>query len=92
MVGLIPFSDGEEETVARLLKKDTEERTGLPFSSIVASVMQDRAAKGAARELELDVEVRGMHDTDKLGRSATGNLFARKISRQSTLFHKEFVS
>jgi len=78
MVGLIPFSDGEDEAVASLLTKVTEERTRLPLSSMVASVMQDRATKGVACELELDVEVCGIHDTDKLGRPATGQLVRSK--------------
>ncbi len=52
----------------------TKDRTWLPMSSILAYIMQDRAAKGVASELDLDEEVCGMHDTDKLGRSATRQL------------------
>jgi hypothetical protein len=78
MVGLLPSSNGTDAGVAELLIKTTEERTGKPMSAIVANLMQDRAAKGVSRELGLDEEVCGMHDTDKLGRSATGQLVRSK--------------
>jgi hypothetical protein len=74
MLGMINFSNGEDAAVASLLTKVTADRTWLLMSSIVANIMQDRAAKRVASELDLDEEVCRMHGTDKLGRSATGQL------------------
>ncbi len=71
MVGLLPSSDGTDAGGTELLIKITEERTGKPIAAIVANLMQDRDAKDVSRELGLDEEVCGMHDTDKLGPSAT---------------------
>ena len=55
-------------------------RTGHSFEAIMARMRADRAAKGVAGALDLDEEeVCEMHDTDKLGRSATGALVRTRM-------------
>ena len=64
IVGLLPSSDGTDAGVAKLLINIPKERTGEPMSAIVADLMQYRAAKLVSRELPVDEEVCGMHDTE----------------------------
>ncbi|KAK3270774.1 hypothetical protein CYMTET_20841 [Cymbomonas tetramitiformis] len=67
--------------VALLFDKTLIERTGHPLKTLVSSMIADRAAKGVAESCELEMEVCGMHDGDKLGSSATGALVRTKGKR-----------
>ena len=48
--------------------------TGFNFNKICGCSVQDRAAKSVARYLELEEKTCDMHDRDKIGRSAIGEL------------------
>mmetsp|Transcript_37826 Transcript_37826/g.106865 ORF Transcript_37826/g.106865 Transcript_37826/m.106865 type:complete len:156 (+) Transcript_37826:152-619(+) len=77
-VALKPCFDGTDRGVAEELEMITAARCGLPLDNIVGSVISDRAAKGVSEEFGLEEEVCGMHDGDKLGRSAIGELLRRR--------------
>ena len=53
---------------------------------IVGSAVQDAAAKSVARLLGLEVETCDMHDTDKVGQSAIGELTRRKDGEEVNPF------
>ena len=57
-----------------MVKKEVKAVTGWDFGNICGLSVQDGAAKGVARFLELEVETCDMHDSNKIGRSATGEL------------------
>ena len=75
-VALKKSSKNTDADIANLWKEVMGERCGgLEFEDIVGRMRSDRAAKGVAGALEMEEEeVCEMHDTEKLGRSATGGL------------------
>ena len=62
------------QNVAGLAKDVVKSMTGFEFGNICSCSIQDSAAKSVARHLELEAETCDMHDTDKMGRSAIGEL------------------
>eukprot|EP00966_Prymnesium_polylepis_P326748 7382651-Prymnesium_polylepis.1 len=72
--GFVRSPDNKDVDVAAAAKKAFKEITGYEFDEIFSSGISDRAAKGVTGELNLEEEVCGMHDGDKLGRSGTGAL------------------
>ena len=87
-IGFVPSQENTSEAVSELFNRTVRDRTLQTFSSIVASVIQDRAAKAVASELDLESEVCGMHDGDKLGRSAVGNLVRSKNHHKVNPFNE----
>ena len=78
-IGLKKSSRNHDADVATIWKDMVPERCGLQFVEIVGRMRSDRAAKGVAGELQMEEEeVCEMHDTDKLGRAATGGLVRTK--------------
>ena len=75
-IALKKSSTNRDPDVANLWKEVMDERCGgLQFEEVVGRMRSDRAAKGVAGVLEMEEEeVCEMHDTEKLGRSATGGL------------------
>ena len=75
-IGLKKSSKNADADIAHLWKETMDERCGgLKFDDIMGRMRSDRAAKGVAGVLEFEEEeVCEMHDTEKLGRSATGGL------------------
>jgi hypothetical protein len=69
-------SKNADADAANLWKEVVDERCGgLEYEDIVGRMRSDRAAKGVAGVLDMEEEeVCEMHDTEKLGRSATGGL------------------
>jgi hypothetical protein len=80
-IGLKRSSDNTDKGVAALFDKTILARTGLQREQVLASVIQDRAAKGVAGELDLEEEVCGMHDGDKLGQAAVGALVRTRMKK-----------
>ena len=62
------------ESVAGLARLVIEEITGFEFNQVCGASVQDAAAKSVARLLNLEEETCNMHDGDKIGRSAIGEL------------------
>ena len=78
-IGLKRSLHNKDTNVAEIWTDLVKERTGFDVDEIIARMRSDRAAKGVAEELGLEeVEVCEMHDTDKLGRAATGALVRTK--------------
>ena len=72
----------KDTDVASIWHDLMQERAGFAFDAIVARMRSDRAAKGVAAELDMEeVEVCEMHDTDKLGRAATGALVRTRMKK-----------
>jgi hypothetical protein len=71
-------SENKDLDVATLARQSFGELTGLHFDAVFASGIQDAAARGVSKHLELEDEVCGMHSGDKLLRSATGDLTRSK--------------
>ena len=78
-IGLLRSKHNKDKDVATLWKDTTLTRTGHEFSAIVGRMRADKAAKGVAGACGMDEEeVCEMHNTDKLGRVATGALVRTK--------------
>lgn len=73
-IGLVKSPFNMDVEVATLFKNVCKERTGFEFSDLCMAVVSDRAAKGVSHYLDIEEEVCEMHDTDKIGQSATGAL------------------
>lgn len=71
-IGLVKSVHNKDLDIATLFKAVCLERTGFEFNALCMAVIQDRAAKGVSHALSLEEEVCEMHDTDKIGQSATG--------------------
>ena len=57
---------GNDKALGEMFGRVVEERTGLQLDQIVGSMVSDRAAKGVAKQSNMEeVEVCEMHDTDK---------------------------
>lgn len=67
--------------VAIMARNVVKEITNHNFSDICGCSVQDSAAKSIARHLDLEEETCDMHDTDKIGRSAIGELLRKKGER-----------
>ena len=87
-------STNRDPDVANLWKEVMDERCGgLQFEEIVGRMRSDRAAKGVAGVLEMEEEeVCEMHDTEKLGRSATGGWCAPATRSPSTHSQRASIS
>ena len=70
--------DNTGEGVGSLAKTVVKEVTWFQTNTIVGSAVHDGAAKSVARSLGLEVETCDMHDTDKVGQSAIGELTRSK--------------
>jgi len=74
-IGLKKSSRNTDADVATIWTDIVPARCGLRFEQVVGRMRSDRAAKGVAGELDMqEEEVCEMHDTEKLGRAATGGL------------------
>ena len=65
------------QSVADLAKLVVKDITGFDFGNLCGCSVQDSAAKSVARHLELEEETCDMHDSDKIGRSAIGELLRK---------------
>ena len=70
--------------VSELLKEVSVETTGFTLDAISGAAKQDAAAKKVAKVLNLEVETCDMHDGDKVGQSAVGEL-TRKDGHGNTV-------
>lgn len=78
-IGLIRSLHNKDKDVSEIWQDTMKARTGYTLDEIVARMRSDRAAKGVAGELDFEEEeVCEMHDTDKLGKVATGALVRSK--------------
>ena len=68
------------QVVSDLARAVTKELTDHDFNTLFAASVQDAAAKSVARHLNVEVETCDMHDGDKVGGSAIGEL-VRKNGR-----------
>ena len=67
------------DVVAALCKSICIEMTGMELSSIIGAAVQDRAALSVPDYIGLDeAEACDMHDGDKIGRTALGELVRSK--------------
>ena len=71
-------TSSKDKDVSALIDKTFKSRTGYSADVVFGSAISDRAAKGVSGDLDLEEEVCGMHDGDKLGQSATGALVRSK--------------
>lgn len=78
--------DNTGEDSSTLTRTVVKEVTGFQTDEIVGSAVQDGAAKSVARLLGLEVETCDMHDTDKIGQNAIGELTRRKDGREVNPF------
>ena len=62
------------ESVANLAREEVFNTTGYRFDQIIGCSVQDAAARSVAAHLQLEEETCDMHDGDKIGRSAIGEL------------------
>lgn len=69
-------------SVADTLQSRVERIAGIPLMKLIAACMSDRAALGVGNELEVELnEPCLMHDGDKLGRAAVGDLTRSRMRR-----------
>lgn len=68
------------DSVALMAREVVNELTGFDFNDVCGASVQDAAAKGVARALNLEEETCDMHDGDKIGRAAIGELLRRNGS------------
>ena len=66
------------EYIADLARDVIEETTGVGFHTLTGSSVQDCAALSVAEELDLEPEKCTMHQGDKIGKSAIGELVRSK--------------
>jgi hypothetical protein len=80
-IALKKSSKNADQDVANLWRNVMEERCGgFTFEDIVGRMRSDRAAKGVAGKLDMgEEEVCEMHDTDKVGQSATKGLVRTRM-------------
>ena len=76
--GLTQLSSSTTDDVASTIKSVLLARSGFQCDDLVGAGISDRAARSVQRILDLEEEVCGMHDGDKLGQSATGGLVRTK--------------
>ena len=62
------------ESVVNLAREEVFNTTGYRFDQIIGCSVQDAAARSVAAHLQLEEETCDMHDGDKIGRSAIGEL------------------
>jgi hypothetical protein len=77
-LGLVPLSDGTDKVGAITIETVMNEVTGFKYNQVMAAMISDLAAKGIAREFEQEGESCDMHQGDKIGRSAIGDLVRSK--------------
>ena len=66
------------EYIADLAREVVKETTGYDFNTLAGSSVQDCAALSVAEELDLEPEKCTMHQGDKIGKSAIGELVRSK--------------
>jgi len=76
-LGFCKVNDSVGETVTDLAQKVVLEMTGFPLSVVCGHGKQDRAALRVAALLGFEKEACDMHDGDKIGRAALGDLVRR---------------
>jgi hypothetical protein len=72
--GFTASSKNTDVAVSELVKKVMRDTYGFDSTKIFGAAISDRAAKGIASQLDLEEEVCAMHDGDKLGQAAIGDL------------------
>jgi hypothetical protein len=77
-LGMVPLADGTDKVGAETIQKVITEVTGFKYNQIMAAMISDLAAKGIAREFDQLGELCDMHQGDKIGRSAVGDLVRSK--------------
>jgi len=65
------------ESVATMAREVVQEITGFDFNEVCGASVQDAAARSVARLLNLEEETCNMHDSNKIGRSAIGELLRK---------------
>ena len=75
----------EVDKVAKLAEKNCDEMFDLKIQDMFSSSVQDLAASPAVKELDVDKVECGMHQGDKVGASAFGEL-ARTVDEVNFLF------
>ena len=60
-----------------MAREVVQELTGFDFNEVCGASVQDAAAKSVARLLNLEEETCDMHDSDKIGRLAIGELLRK---------------
>ncbi|KAJ1449317.1 hypothetical protein M885DRAFT_590501 [Pelagophyceae sp. CCMP2097] len=77
-LGMVRVLDGTNAGIARKVKEVTHDVTGLDYSDLAHSTIVDFAAIGTCSYLGHEEEGCDMHDDDKLGRAAVGDLVRSK--------------
>jgi hypothetical protein len=77
-LGMVPLADGTDKAGAETIQTVVTELMGFKYNQVMASMISDLAAKGIAREFDQVGEWCDMHQGDKIGRSAIGDLVRSK--------------
>ena len=77
-LGMVRIEDGTDKVGHETLSKIFKERVGYEYNEIVHTTTSDRAAKGISTMFHHDEDVCDMHDCDKIGRSAIGDLIRKR--------------
>ena len=77
-LGMVPLADGTDKVGAKTIESVLSKVTGFAYNQIMASMISDLAAKGIAWEFDQVGEWCDMHQGDKIGRSAVGDLVRSK--------------
>ena len=85
-LAMTPIADGTDQTGATKLREVLSQYTTLDYEEVFHSTVSDRAATGIARAFGHDQDGCGMHDGDKIGRSAIGDLVRTKDKVVSIVF------
>jgi hypothetical protein len=78
-LGLRRIDGGDDATAVAMLNEAFEEVFGRPYTDCSNQTVSDVAALGAARLMGQDRNPCNMHQTDKISRSATGDLDRSKM-------------
>jgi hypothetical protein len=77
-LGMVPLADGTDRVGAKTIETVMTAVTGFAYNEIMAAMISDLAAKGIAREFDQVGEWCDMHQGDKIGRAAVGDLVRSK--------------
>eukprot|EP00171_Calliarthron_tuberculosum_P008665 IDg8665t1 len=85
-LGMTPLNSATAENTAHLLRRISEDRMGVDFEDVVASIKQDVAAAAVARAMDLEVDHCDMHQISKISESAVGTLLRKKAKKPVNSF------
>ena len=89
-LGLVPILDGYNVTGVAKIQDIVKDVTRWDYEEICCSTISDRAAKGISKLFGHDEDVCQMHDGDKIGKSAVGDLLRTSKKASFDLGNAEY--